>query len=182
VTGYGLDGPDIESRARFFAPVQTGPGAHPTSCIIGTESFQGVKSGRSVIHQTTPVLHFTRQHLSCTSPDNTCPALHQTTPVRHFTRQHLSGTDADSVKPVILRLFVMESFSKFKYLRNTTTVPLLYYYCTTTVPLLFFVGITGKQTKDRQRTYNVTLRSVAVTTVVVAKQQVLYIVNVSVCV
>ena len=28
-TGYGLDGPGIESRfrARFFTPVQTGPGA-----------------------------------------------------------------------------------------------------------------------------------------------------------
>ena len=41
VTGYGLDGPGIESRwgARFSAPVQTGPGAHPASCTIGTGSF-----------------------------------------------------------------------------------------------------------------------------------------------
>jgi len=33
-TGYGLDGPGIESKweARFSAPVQTGPGAHPASC------------------------------------------------------------------------------------------------------------------------------------------------------
>jgi hypothetical protein len=33
-TGYGLDGPGIESRwgARFYAPVQTGPGIHPASC------------------------------------------------------------------------------------------------------------------------------------------------------
>jgi len=32
-TGYGLDGPGIESRwgTRFYAPVQTGPGAHPAS-------------------------------------------------------------------------------------------------------------------------------------------------------
>ena len=34
-TGYGLDGPVIESRwgggARFSAPVQTGPGAHLAS-------------------------------------------------------------------------------------------------------------------------------------------------------
>ena len=50
VNGYGLDGPWIESRwvARFSAPVQTGPGAHPTSCTMGTGSFQGVKSGRGV--------------------------------------------------------------------------------------------------------------------------------------
>jgi len=37
-TGYGLDGSGIESRwgARFSAPVQTGPGAHPVSCTMGT--------------------------------------------------------------------------------------------------------------------------------------------------
>ena len=50
VTVYGLDGPGIESRwgARFSAPVQTGPGAHPASCTMGTGSFPGVKSGRGV--------------------------------------------------------------------------------------------------------------------------------------
>jgi len=49
-TGYGLDGPGIESQwgARFSAPVQTGPGAHPASCTMGTGSFPGVKSGRGV--------------------------------------------------------------------------------------------------------------------------------------
>ena len=37
-TGYGLDGPGIESRwgARFSAPVHTGPGAHPAFCTMGT--------------------------------------------------------------------------------------------------------------------------------------------------
>jgi hypothetical protein len=37
-TGYGVDGPRIESRwgARFFAHVQTGPGAHPVSCTMDT--------------------------------------------------------------------------------------------------------------------------------------------------
>jgi len=49
-TGYGLDGPGIESRwrARFSAPVQTGPGAHPAYCTMGTGSFPGVKSDRGV--------------------------------------------------------------------------------------------------------------------------------------
>ena len=49
-TGYGLDGPGIESRwgARFSAPVQAGPGAHPASCTMGTGSLPGVKSGRGV--------------------------------------------------------------------------------------------------------------------------------------
>jgi hypothetical protein len=42
----GLDGPGIESRwggggARFSAPVQTGPEAHPASCTMGTGSFPG---------------------------------------------------------------------------------------------------------------------------------------------
>jgi len=34
--------------ARFSASVQTGPGAHPASCILGTGSFPGLKSGRGV--------------------------------------------------------------------------------------------------------------------------------------
>ena len=44
-TRYGPDGPGIESRwgARFFAPVQTGLGAHPASHTMGTGSFPGVK-------------------------------------------------------------------------------------------------------------------------------------------
>ena len=35
----------IESRwGRDVPPVQTGPGAHPASCIIGTGSFPGVEA------------------------------------------------------------------------------------------------------------------------------------------
>jgi hypothetical protein len=48
-TGYGLDGPGI-------APVQTGPGAHPASCTMGTESFPGVESGRNVTLTPHPLL------------------------------------------------------------------------------------------------------------------------------
>ena len=57
-TDYGLDGPGIESRceARFSALVQTGPVAHPTSCIVGTGSFPGVNSGRSVTLTLHPLL------------------------------------------------------------------------------------------------------------------------------
>jgi hypothetical protein len=57
-TGYGLYGPGIESRwgARFSAPVQTGRGAHPASCRMGTESFPGVASGRGVTLITHPLL------------------------------------------------------------------------------------------------------------------------------
>ena len=55
-TGYGLDGPGIESRggARFFAPIQTSPRAHQASCTTGTGSFQGVKSGRGVTLNPSP--------------------------------------------------------------------------------------------------------------------------------
>ena len=57
-TGYGLDGPGIESRwgARFSTPVQTGPGAHPASCTMDTGSFPGVKSGRRVTLTPHPLL------------------------------------------------------------------------------------------------------------------------------
>jgi len=57
-TGYGLDGLGIESRwgVRFSAPVQTGPGAHPASCTMGTGSFLGVKSGQGVRLTPHPLL------------------------------------------------------------------------------------------------------------------------------
>jgi len=56
-TGYGLDGPGIESRlGRDFPPVQIGPEAHPASCTVGTESFPGVKSGRGVRLTPHPLL------------------------------------------------------------------------------------------------------------------------------
>jgi hypothetical protein len=44
-TRYGLDGPDIESRwgARYFAPIQTGPGTHPATWTMVVRSFQGKK-------------------------------------------------------------------------------------------------------------------------------------------
>ena len=49
-TGCGLDDLGFESwwGARFSAPVQTGPGAHPASCTMVTGSFPGVKSSRDV--------------------------------------------------------------------------------------------------------------------------------------
>ena len=49
-TGYGLDGPGIESRcARDFPHLsRPGPGPHPAPCTMGTESFPRVKSGQGV--------------------------------------------------------------------------------------------------------------------------------------
>ena len=47
----------MESRwGRDFPPVQTGPGAHPASCTMGTGSFRGVKCGRGVLLTTHPLL------------------------------------------------------------------------------------------------------------------------------
>ena len=42
--------------ARFSSPVQTGPGAHPVSCTMGTGSFRGVKNGRGVTLTLHPLL------------------------------------------------------------------------------------------------------------------------------
>ena len=49
--------------ARFSAPVQTGRGAHPTSCTVGTGSLTGVKwRGRDLYHtpDQTPMLELYR--------------------------------------------------------------------------------------------------------------------------
>ena len=40
---------------RYFCEL-TGPGAHLASCIMGTESFPGVKYGRGVLLTTHPLL------------------------------------------------------------------------------------------------------------------------------
>jgi hypothetical protein len=54
---YGLDGPGIESQwggGDFPPPIQTGPGAHPSSYTMGTGSFPGVqRPGRGVDHPTS---------------------------------------------------------------------------------------------------------------------------------
>jgi hypothetical protein len=56
-TLYAQDGSGIESRWRrgFAHPVQTGRGAHPATCTVGTGSVLGVKRpGRGVDHPPTP--------------------------------------------------------------------------------------------------------------------------------
>ena len=56
-TCYGLDGPGSNPGVGSdFPPVQTGPGAHPTSCTMGTGSFPGVKCGRGVLLTPHPIL------------------------------------------------------------------------------------------------------------------------------
>ena len=49
-------GDRIPVGARFSAPVQTSPGAHPASWTMGTGSFRGVKSGQGVILTPHPFL------------------------------------------------------------------------------------------------------------------------------
>jgi hypothetical protein len=53
-TCYRLDGLGIEShwRARFDAPIQAGPGTHPTSYTLGTGSLAGGHSGWGVVLTT----------------------------------------------------------------------------------------------------------------------------------
>ena len=55
-TGLGLDSPRIPVEARFSAPVQTGPGAHPASCTMDTGSFPLVKNGQGVTLTPHPLL------------------------------------------------------------------------------------------------------------------------------
>jgi len=52
----GVSGDRISVGARFPAPVQTGPEAHPASCTMSTGSFPGVKSGRGVMLNPHPFL------------------------------------------------------------------------------------------------------------------------------
>jgi hypothetical protein len=54
----GRSGDRIPVGARFSAPVQTSPGAHPVSYTMGTGSLPGVKRpGRGVDHPYTSTPH-----------------------------------------------------------------------------------------------------------------------------
>jgi hypothetical protein len=52
----GRSGDRIPVGARFSAPVQTGPGAHPASCTMRNGSFPWVESGRGVTFIPHPFL------------------------------------------------------------------------------------------------------------------------------
>jgi len=49
-----VSGDRIPVGARFSAPVQTGPGAHPASYTMGTGSFPGVKRMVRGVDHTPP--------------------------------------------------------------------------------------------------------------------------------
>ena len=57
-TGYGLDGPGIESRWELDFPHMSRAALwpNPASCIVGAGSFPGVKSGRGVTLNPHPFL------------------------------------------------------------------------------------------------------------------------------
>jgi hypothetical protein len=56
-TRYGLEGTGSNpGEAKFSAPIQTGSGAHPASCTMGTGSFMGVKAAGGVMLTTHPLL------------------------------------------------------------------------------------------------------------------------------
>jgi hypothetical protein len=52
--------------AKFSVPVQTGPGAHPVSCTMGTGSFPGIKCGRGVLLTIHPLLEPTSWKIRAT--------------------------------------------------------------------------------------------------------------------
>ena len=52
----GRSGDRIPVSARFSTLVQTGPGAHPASCTMGTGFFPGIKSGRGLTLTPHPLI------------------------------------------------------------------------------------------------------------------------------
>jgi hypothetical protein len=52
----GRSGDRIPAGTRFSTPVHTGPGIHPASCTMSTESFPGVESGQGVTLTSHPLL------------------------------------------------------------------------------------------------------------------------------
>jgi hypothetical protein len=60
---------NIPVGARFFAHVQTGPGAHPASCSMGTGYFLGVqRPGRGADHPPPPSAEVENEHSYTSTP------------------------------------------------------------------------------------------------------------------
>jgi len=59
-TCYRLDGLDLNPGVgtRFSLPVETGPGAHLTSCVVGTGFLPGGKSARARPSWPVPSCNF----------------------------------------------------------------------------------------------------------------------------
>jgi hypothetical protein len=65
----GRYGDRIPVGARFFAYVQTGPGAHPASCTMGTGCFPGVKRpGRGADHPLPPSAEVENEYSYTSAP------------------------------------------------------------------------------------------------------------------
>ena len=94
-TGYELDGPGIESRwgARFSAPVQTGPGAHPASCTMGTGSLPGDKErpGRDADTSPSSAVGHERVELYLYSPYGPYGLYRASVPVQGSTLLYLTA-------------------------------------------------------------------------------------------
>jgi hypothetical protein len=65
-TGWKVWGSNPNGK-RFFAPIQTGSGAHPASCTMGTGFFPGVKAAEAWCWPHTPSSAEVKKELSCTS-------------------------------------------------------------------------------------------------------------------
>ena len=95
----------IESRwGRDFPPVQTGPGAHPASCKMGTGSFQGVKCGRGVLLTTHPLLvprsGRVELHLYPPSgPRQACNGITLLLPLLYYGNESLTNSSNRTQKP-----------------------------------------------------------------------------------
>jgi hypothetical protein len=89
--------------AKFFAAVQTGPGAHPASCTIGIESFPGAKRpGRGVDHPPSSSIRVKeRVELYLYSPSGpSWPVLGRTLPLPLLSRKV-----ADSIPDGVIGIF-----------------------------------------------------------------------------
>ena len=160
-TGYGLGSPGIESRwgARFSAPVQTGPWAHPTFCTMGTGSFPGVKSGRGVTLTPHPLL------VPLSRKGRAIPLLPlwAVLPVQSLsacTRVRFTGVRNCLKQPHVKRAGVLYGNWKYRQKKKSKIVPHhhlfhLFSYCTLSTKSLDFysvfpkdkIGLHNKQTE-----------------------------------
>ena len=84
-TRHELDGLGIESWWGWFSiPIQTSPGAHPASDIVGTGSFLGVKQLRRGVYHPPPYIVKVKESVKlyiCSPSGPTLPVIGGTLPL-----------------------------------------------------------------------------------------------------
>lgn len=114
--GYGLDHPGFKSRQKKLScpPIgQTGPVAHPTSCLLGIGvHFPGRKGMGREVDQPSPSSAGAKNQWSCTSTSSACHVVYRDNFAYFLNSTQILLWDKDKSTSVVL-IVINVSYSHY---------------------------------------------------------------------